>query len=134
AAHPAHIYSDTGYFTVTLTISNNGCKNSLVTSYFIHIRPPIARFSDLSGCDSPFSHQFKDLSTGADSWFWNFGDGTASNEQSPTHIFTKAGNYIVSLTVKSDSCENTSSKQVQIVFEKADFSTSDTIICKGTNV
>ena len=33
-------------------------------------------------------------------YYWNFGDGTSSNETSPTHIYTQAGKFTVSLTVK----------------------------------
>ncbi|MEM2935374.1 MAG: C1 family peptidase, partial [Candidatus Thermoplasmatota archaeon] len=33
-------------------------------------------------------------------WEWDFGDGNKSNEQNPTHAYTKAGNYNVKLTVR----------------------------------
>ena len=33
------------------------------------------------------------------SWHWDFGDGTTSNQQNPTHKYTKAGEYTVTLTV-----------------------------------
>ena len=33
-------------------------------------------------------------------WLWNFGDGTTSNLQNPTHKYIKYGNHTVSLTVK----------------------------------
>jgi len=33
------------------------------------------------------------------SFEWNFGDGTTSNEQNPTHIYAKAGTYTYNLTV-----------------------------------
>lgn len=31
-------------------------------------------------------------------WHWDFGDGNSSNEQNPTHVYDKVGNYIVNLT------------------------------------
>ncbi len=33
------------------------------------------------------------------SWEWNFGDGTSSSEQNPTHIYAATGDYLVSLTI-----------------------------------
>jgi hypothetical protein len=32
-------------------------------------------------------------------WHWDFGDGNSSNEQNPTHVYDKVGDYIVNLTV-----------------------------------
>lgn len=35
-------------------------------------------------------------------WFWDFGDGTSSTEQNPTHRYSADGQYQVRLTVTSD--------------------------------
>ncbi|HQL80548.1 MAG TPA: PKD domain-containing protein, partial [Verrucomicrobiota bacterium] len=47
--------------------------------------------------------QFTDLSNpGLDpitSWYWEFGDGTTSTVQNPTHAYTSAGQYTVKLRV-----------------------------------
>jgi hypothetical protein len=58
-------------------------------------------------CNSPVN--FTDNSTGncvwqstawtASSWNWDFGDGTTSTLQNPTHIYSSAGNYTVKLVV-----------------------------------
>jgi PKD repeat protein len=43
---------------------------------------------------------FTDLSTGKiNSWNWDFGDGTTSTRQHPTHTYSTEGTYTVSLTV-----------------------------------
>jgi hypothetical protein len=48
----------------------------------------------------PFYYHFKDLSTGnIDAWHWDFGDGSFSNEQNPSHQYDEAGSYKVCLTV-----------------------------------
>ena len=36
------------------------------------------------------------------SWEWNFGDGNSSSQQNPTHAYTDANTYIVTLTVTDD--------------------------------
>jgi PKD repeat protein len=43
--------------------------------------------------------QFNDDSYQATSWFWDFGDGSNSTAQNPSHTYTAAGVYNVSLTV-----------------------------------
>jgi outer membrane protein assembly factor BamB len=53
---------------------------------------------------------FKGFSKGGyspHSYHWDFGDDTTSDEQNPTHIYTNAGNYTVTLTV-TDNTSNTS--------------------------
>jgi uncharacterized protein (TIGR02145 family) len=46
--------------------------------------------------------QFTDLSTHAPtSWSWDFGDGSSSSLQSPSHVYNNQGSYSVSLTVSN---------------------------------
>ncbi|MDA3944038.1 MAG: PKD domain-containing protein [Bacteroidetes bacterium] len=44
------------------------------------------------------------------SWLWNFGDGTTSTLQNPSHTYTTAGSYTVSLTVSNGSESDTETK------------------------
>jgi len=63
--------------------------------------PPVANFSGspTSGT-APLTVNFTDLSTGSiTSWSWTFGDGGTSTAQNPSHQYTSAGTYTVSLTV-----------------------------------
>lgn len=55
---------------------------------------------DKSGGDKPCTIQFTDHSTGDFiTWSWTFGDGGSSSEQNPTHVYTTAGTYTVTLTI-----------------------------------
>lgn len=52
----------------------------------------------------PFPVQFFDASTtNTTDWQWDFGDGTTSTEQNPTHTYTAAGIYTVELTATNES-------------------------------
>ena len=63
---------------------------------------PVAEFSGspTSGT-APLAVDFTDLSTGADNWYWNFGDGNTSMAQNPQHIYSSAGTYTVTLEVNN---------------------------------
>lgn len=87
-----HNTCDTIYETVIITTSsvtpqfsvdlNNGCKGTAFT--FTNNTLP------LSGI-----------------WEWDFGDGVISNQINPIHEYEEAGEYIVSLKVTNNGCENT---------------------------
>jgi len=48
------------------------------------------------------SVDFTDSSTGAISWFWDFGDGNTSTLQNPTHVYAIEGTYDVKLYIEND--------------------------------
>lgn len=54
--------------------------------------------------------QFENLSQGSNSYDWNFGDGTFSQESNPFHYYITDGSYQVTL-IGSDSCQIRSATQ-----------------------
>lgn len=134
--NPTHTYTDTGKFDVQLIVWNNGCADSILFKDYIQIYAPIAKFHEAMDCKKPYERVFVNGSIGADEWNWDFGDGTTSNQPGPVHQFATPGFYEVSLMVKNNAtgCDFTTKKIIQIVDVKAAFTTSDTIICKGSNI
>ncbi|AKB83211.1 cell surface protein [Methanosarcina barkeri 3] len=76
---------------------------------------PVAAFtaSPTSG-KYPLTVKFTDKSTDVYSYNWNFGDKSTSTVKNPTHKYTKAGKYTVSLTVKNAAGSNTVTKSSYI--------------------
>ena len=107
---PTHRFSNLKTYNVKLLVSGLACpnlKDSVV--YPLLIDAPIASFnmSDTVSCIDTISVKFTDLSssytpTTIRNWNWNFGDGTSSTLQSPTHLFNKPGKYYISLTVTNN--------------------------------
>jgi PKD repeat protein len=74
------------------------------------VNPPIASFTTETA-NVPFGTplQFTDTSTeNPGSWMWDFGDGSTSNEQNPSHIYAQAGTYEASLVVTNCNGSDTS--------------------------
>ena len=64
---------------------------------------------------SPALVYFKNESTNAVSYSWNFGDGESSEEESPSHIYKDAGVYSVLLVVKdSNGIESEKVKSISV--------------------
>jgi PKD repeat protein len=55
----------------------------------------------------PLQVSFTNTSTGADTYFWTFGDGESSSERSPSHSYTLPGNYSVSLRASGPGGQDT---------------------------
>lgn len=72
---------------------------------------PVAAFtaSPTTG-PHPLNVKFKDQSTDAYYWYWDFGDKTTSTLSSPAHKYMKAGKYTVTLKVKNAAGSNTAKK------------------------
>ncbi len=62
--------------------------------------------SNDSGC-APLTVTFDNLTTGALTYFWDFGDGTTTTDFAPTHTFTSQGVYNVMLAVSNPNSCNT---------------------------
>ncbi len=134
--NPVHEYQDTGYFDVTLIVWSNGCPDSITFTNYIYIKPPIAVFTPSFSCSNPRQVTFTDQSIGADQWTWSFGDGATSTLQSPVHTYASIGTYTVTLTVVnlSTGCDYTTMQTINITGERADFTASDTSLCRGATV
>lgn len=110
--NPTHIYNLEGTFSVTLTAFNaNGCDSSVTEINLIDIQHPDADFSafpTFAFCP-PLLVEFTDLSsTDAVSWFWDFGNGSTSSLQNPSHIYTESGSFSVTLVVtNANGCTDT---------------------------
>jgi gliding motility-associated-like protein len=106
AQNPTHTYTSVGPFTVTLVVSSvGGCTDTKVkTLTTIYAEPQAAFNAPPEVClGSPAA--FSDISTAPGSsvtqWAWDFGDGNNSTQQNPTHTYTTAGTYTVTLNVTS---------------------------------
>lgn len=104
---PVHDYQKLGPFTAQLVVASGaGCKDTAAKSINTIYAQPVAAFSGPQEICLGATASFTDQSSAGNSsitlWTWDFGDGApVSSQQSPSHAFTKAGTYPVTLTVRS---------------------------------
>lgn len=90
--------------TVTVTSGATGSVTFALT--------PLAPHADFTATPvsgrTPLTVQFTDTTSGVvDTWAWNFGDGATSTGQHPSHTYTTAGTYTVTLTVENAAGDDT---------------------------
>jgi hypothetical protein len=76
--------------------------NDSGSGFIVVTNPPVADFyTSTQFGTAPLLVTFSDRSLGSPpfSYLWEFGDGSTSTEQNPTHSYTRDGLYTVSLTV-----------------------------------
>lgn len=116
-ANPNHQYFSNGTYTVTLTVSNaNGCIDNLSETITVNKDLNVAagfNINDADQCINNNNYVFTNTTNlvagySIIDYVWDFGDGSPEdNIESPSHIFTTAGNYTVTLTVTATDGFNT---------------------------
>jgi gliding motility-associated-like protein len=130
ATNNAHIYAASGNYQVKLIVKTTGnCTDSLQKN--IRVLPqPTAKYAvnDTTQCLSGNNFKFISISTGANNYFWDFGDGSNDTGLNTVHSYTTAGIYNSSLLVKSAvACSDSVKLTVTILDEPiAAFSVNDT--------
>ncbi len=119
AVSPQHTYNNIGqYVSHLLVVNAYGCTTQYAFPILVNVILPDAQFSadDLTGCP-PHQVNFTYNGTGIYTYAWDFGDGTTSNLQSPSHVYNTPGSYPVTLNITDPSgCSNsyTYPNQVQV--------------------
>jgi PKD repeat protein len=108
--NPTHAYAGAGAYTVTLVVTDdNGASDSDQTTADIS---PAANDPPIADAGGPYAGtvgqpvQFDGSGSSDDgaivSYAWDFGDGSVGTGATPTHAYSSAGTYVVTLMVMDD--------------------------------
>jgi len=105
-----YTFTKAGKYTIRLDAENDCSKNFTTETVTILAQPTASFTADKTTDCTKLAVQFKNTSTGAIGYRWDFGDGSPiSNEFEPQHTYTGSGiNYSVTLTTSNaEGCTNT---------------------------
>ncbi len=106
---PIHSYEFEGMYDVCLTMSNGlGCDSTLCLPNFVNVINPVADLvADTTFAFCPplvVNFTSTSLNTVNGGYTWDFGDNTGlSNADNPSHVYTGAGIYDITLIATSPS-------------------------------
>ncbi len=103
-----------GANTTYMVIGNlNGCLDTAISVVLVGVSPTAGFTSTQNLTCAGITTDFMDVSTGANTWSWNFGDGTTSTDQNPpTHTFAYNGSYNITLIASNPPCSDTMSTSI----------------------
>ena len=110
-------FNDTALQLVSLLVTtSNGCQDS--TSQTVSVSPlPTSdfTFSPEFGVP-PLDVSFTNLSTGGNSYNWNFGDGNQANGLAPLYQYTDTGIFDIQLIVTNAfGCQDSNSRIIKVI-------------------
>lgn len=107
--NPTHIYTSPGIYTPTLSAFDSEGHTVVGAGPSSIVAEPTNLLYSASPTNglAPLTVRFSTSSTDANgnsiiAWNWNFGDGTTSAAQSPSHTYSAVGNYSPSLTATNN--------------------------------
>ena len=112
-----HTFTTAGMKTVTLSNVFAGCTGTASKNIFV-VTAPVTAFTgtNLTSCTFPLTSSFTDNTPGANTWLWNFGDGTTSTiKNPPAHTYNAYGTFVVTLTASTaPGCSSSTTNSVSI--------------------
>jgi len=131
--NPTILYDTAGTYGVTLTVTNAFGTSTVVNADTILVKPqPVANFTFIA---DGFEVNFINVTPGATNILWNFGDGTTSTMNAPTHIYATQGTYNTSLTATTPCGSITITKSVIVqLAPTAGFIANVTTACNPASI
>lgn len=111
----SHTFSQTGTYRVRLQATGPGGTDTTSKAVQVVYARPVAAFATPTTAETYAALQLQNLSTGATSYLWSWGDGTAdATGTTPSHAYARLGTYRVRLQATGLGGTDTTSRIVQV--------------------
>ncbi|MFA5574614.1 MAG: gliding motility-associated C-terminal domain-containing protein [Brumimicrobium sp.] len=105
-----HSYTVTG-------VSQNGCQISEVVTVYVHPNPVVDVNAYPTSGIPLLEVTFDDFSTGVDSLYWNFGDGTSEGGVVSGHTYVEPGIYNTTIIgITDEGCADTLIINIEVIY------------------
>ena len=129
-ASPSHMYTGPDDYKVILSVTSaDNCKDTYEGGVSVRPKPEVVFFAE-DHCHGTETN-FNNLSVGAASFNWTFGDGDSAKSTQASHTYLTDGSYTIKLKgVSSKGCSVEQSKSI-MVFPRPVPAFSAPTVCNG---
>ncbi|PBQ32310.1 hypothetical protein CNR22_11195 [Sphingobacteriaceae bacterium] len=116
-------------------VQNGLCSATLSSSFSVNVNPvPTVTFNSANGCKSSLL-SFTNLTSGSNTYAWNFGDSGSSNNYHSSHVYSADGFFTLKLTAtNSYGCIDSLKKTIVIYPQPSAAILSSDTACYGTQI
>jgi len=117
--NPSFRYPTTGDFSLKMIVKDRfGCLDSIDSLVTVNITP-VSNFTLVNNYSGKQGQvKLNNLSTGADSYSWDFGNSTSSTDENPVATFTEDGTYTIKLiSLNQPGCTDTTFFEYKLLFK-----------------
>lgn len=139
--NPTHTFTDAGLYNITLDVCSSICPEGedcesislpLLIIDTVGVVANYLAFPTTVCLGSSIS--FNNFSFNAETYLWDFGDGDTSSQSSPSHTFTEAGTYEVTMIGYNDAGSDTSIQTIEVLSDVMLEAGENVTICEGETV
>ena len=116
---PTHTYINPGIYNVSVIVKYQHCVDTAYTTVYAYpcsmLQASIYPANDTLFLSSSGKVTFTSNIPNANSYYWDFGDGTTSNAGNPTHTYTKDTVYSIMLIITKGKCADTSYTKITVI-------------------
>jgi len=116
---PSYKYPNTGDFSVRMIVKDRyGCIDTVDSTVKVNITP-VSSFTVMNGYNGKQGQiKLNNLSTGAETYNWEFGNGKSDTVKDPVAIFTEDGTYTIKLiSLNQFDCSDTTFYEYKLLFK-----------------
>ena len=117
--NPHYRYPTTGDFSVRMIVKDYyGCRDTVDSTVRVNVTP-LASFTLVNEFNGKQGQvKLNNFSTGAESYFWDFGNGKNSTEENPVATFTEDDTYTIKLVSENEfGCSDTTMYEYKLLFK-----------------
>ena len=100
------------FYSLLVVFASSCQKDPIFKSTVIDGSKPTSAFTYTAAANNALAITFAGTGTNADTYYWQFGDGTTSTSNSPVHTYAAAGKYTVTLKINSAAGYSATSSQL----------------------